>query len=126
MGQLGMAHNYHSSSSRLLSSPCDPQGLTEARSNGRQRFLNGLNPCKRFSLRHEQEAKQESLQLVLAKVHAPEPHAKRVARAIDLAPKLAKTAKHNVVEQSGPPQATFNIATCRPSSSSSRTLAHFD
>ena len=44
-------------------------------------------------LRREQDSQHDSLQLEIAKISQPELHVKRVAQAIDGAPKLAKRAK---------------------------------
>ena len=89
-----------SEASRLLAIPCDPLGMTKARSNGKTRFLNGMRPCKSTSLQREDEAKQEWLQLELAKIHTPVLSVKRVAQALNSAAKLAKKPKSDAPSQS--------------------------
>ena len=79
--------------SRLLAMPCEPQCITVARSRGIHRFKKGMHPGKPRSLASAAYSMEQEVEVAIGIVEAPLPPTKRVSRAIELVPILAKKQK---------------------------------
>ena len=106
---------------KLLALECNPHGLTKARASGIDRFKRGLHPCKPKSLAQEHDAWITKTKLVISKVGKKELHTKRVAQAIEAAPRVAKRSH---VESHSEPSTASSSQT--PPPPIAPVLASFD